>query len=221
MVRMGFFGVHETNVIREAAARLVPGPHDDPLEQDSPGAREANVVEYIDRLLGALDADDPQVYAGGPWSGRAGGGAENHTARFVPLTVPQRKGWAVRSARLRELYSAGIALLDRLAGGDFAAVSPDRQDAILLDPSATQFRDVLFDHTAEGMYAMPEYGGNHDLQGWHSINFLGDRQPEGYPDAAIELGDGPDPVAASPVLDLLLKQYDRAVWFVLGGGQDG
>src|SRR5688572_15269980 len=37
-----FFTPHEADVVREATARLIPGPTDDPTELGHPGAREAN-----------------------------------------------------------------------------------------------------------------------------------------------------------------------------------
>src|SRR5205085_12194151 len=38
-----FFTAHQAAVVREATARIIPGPTDDPLETGHPGAREANV----------------------------------------------------------------------------------------------------------------------------------------------------------------------------------
>ena len=38
---------------------------------DAPGGADLGAVEYIERLLGALDASPPRIYAGGPFSGRA------------------------------------------------------------------------------------------------------------------------------------------------------
>ena len=39
---------------------------------------------------------------------------------------------------------------------------------------------LLFEHTIEGLYASPEYGGNRGLVGWKEIGFPGDVQPRGY-----------------------------------------
>src|SRR5205085_1998033 len=35
-------------------------------------------------------------------------------------------------------------------------------------------------HTAEGMFSVPEYGGNRNRVGWQLIGFDGDSQPLGY-----------------------------------------
>ena len=60
-----------------------------------------------------------------------------------------------RVAQLRDRYSSGIALLDELAGGDFTAVSPLRQHLILACSQVAPFAGLLFDMTAEAMYAAP------------------------------------------------------------------
>src|SRR5437868_11190754 len=68
-----FFDDHQGAVVVAATARLVPGPDDDPTEVGHPGAREANVVRFIDSMLGAFSFPTPLVHAGGPWSDRNGG----------------------------------------------------------------------------------------------------------------------------------------------------
>jgi hypothetical protein len=62
----------------------------------------------------------------------------------------------VRVADLRDHYTNGIALLDELAGGDFTAVAPLRQDLILSHTEAAPFVSLLFDVIVEAIYAVPE-----------------------------------------------------------------
>src|SRR5206468_469773 len=78
-----FFTTHEAAVVREATARIIPGPTDDPTEVGHPGAREANVVRYIDTMLAAFSFHPPRIFAGGPFSNRAGASRDD-MARFVP-----------------------------------------------------------------------------------------------------------------------------------------
>src|SRR6185295_3546535 len=65
-----FLSQSEYDVIDAAVARLIPD--DTNLDgSPSPGAGPARVVDYIDRLLGAFDADGtPFLFAGGPASDR-------------------------------------------------------------------------------------------------------------------------------------------------------
>jgi hypothetical protein len=194
-----FFTDHEADVVREATARLIPGPADDPREIGHPGARDARVVNYIDTLLGVFSFDPPHVFAGGPFSARAGA-ATDDMALFVALTPIQQVVWRERVTGLQQTYRRGIALLDSLAGGDFARVSADRQDQILGSRAAAVFCGVLFAHAIEGMYAAPEYGGNHDVIGWRDISFPGDSQPTGYTDAEVSERDEGDSAPAGPRL---------------------
>jgi hypothetical protein len=60
-----------------------------------------------------------------------------------------------RVAELRNEYCSGIALLDQLAGGDFTAVAPVRQELILAHSHVATFAGLLFELIAEAMYAAP------------------------------------------------------------------
>ncbi len=202
-----FFAGHEAAVVRAATARIAPGPRDDPAEAGHPGAREAGVTGYIDKMLGALDAltgPAPAIFAGGPWSNRHTAGPDL-MARFIPLDQVTIIAWRMRLQGWRTQYREGVATLDRLAGGDFAAAAPQDQDKILARQEASAFTSLLFEHTLEGMYANPEYGGNRGLAGWRDIGFPGDIQPLGYPPAEVERSDGRDPVADTGIVADVLK----------------
>jgi hypothetical protein len=203
-----FFTPHQADVVREATARLIPGPDDDLTELGHPGARQANVVRYIDLMLGALTVTPEKVHAGGPWSDRKGGDA-NHMATFVPLSVAQRRGWGQRLAKLQQAYRDGVALLD---GKGFLAASVVERDLILAMSDVAPFRDLMFGHAIEGTYCLPEYGGNENQSGWKEIKFPGDSQPRGYTPAEVSGSDGPDvaPMAAGSPTAKLLDQLQAA-----------
>lgn len=202
-----FFDAHQADVVREATARLIPGPDDDPLEAGHAGAREANVVRYIDVLLGAFMVSPPRIFAGGPWSDRSGGD-ENYMEDFVPLSAFQDTIWRKRIAGLQVTYRDGIAGLDAAAGGDFTAASPNQKDQIL--SGASEFLDVLFTHAIEGFLSAPEYGGNEDLVGWKEIEWKGDSQPRGYTPAEVGESDGIDPVVPDVLIAAVIANFDAA-----------
>jgi hypothetical protein len=163
------------------------------------------VVYYIDRLLSALDGNaTPPIFAGGPWSNRHTSGP-NMMASFVALDPVARIAWRKRIAGWQQQYRQGIASLDKLAGGDFSTASPAAQDKILAKPTVSAFLSLLFEHTIEGMYANPEYGGNRGLAGWKDIGYPGDSQPRGYPAGEVSRSDGRDPVGQAPVVAQALK----------------
>ena len=131
----GFFTPHERATLEAALARLIP------TDQD-PGAREANVIQYIENLLSAFEHDPPLIYAGGPFSDRnpfphpktgtpSDKFPENSFKRFIRLSRIRELGWRVRLfgsenvpaggfndrvlgpvKGLGELYKEGVQMLD-------------------------------------------------------------------------------------------------------------
>jgi Gluconate 2-dehydrogenase subunit 3 len=202
-----FFTGHQAAVVEDATARIAPGPSDDPAEAGHPGAREADVTGYIDSMLGALGSLDgaaPPVFAGGPWSNRHTSGPDL-MSRFDALDPVARIAWRRRLTAWQQQYQQGVATLDKLAGGDFTKVSHAKQDAILAGSAASTFTALLFEHTIEGLYAVPEYGGNQGLAGWKDIGFPGDIQPRGYTPDEVARSDGPDPVDNTGIVADVLK----------------
>jgi hypothetical protein len=210
-----FFTSHEAAVVTDATARIAPGPSDDPAEAGHPGAREAGVSDYIDIMLGSLGSlgslavlsagdGSGKIFAGGPWSNRHTSGPDL-MASFITLDPVQRMAWRQRLAGWQQQYRQGIAMLDKLAGGDFTKASHAEQDKILAGSQLTAFTSLLFEHTIEGMYSVPEYGGNHGLAGWKDISYPGDSQPRGYTATEVGQSDGRDPVDDTAVVAEVLK----------------
>jgi hypothetical protein len=181
-----FLTAYEHAVLAAAADRLIP-----PLDAH-PGGAALGVADYVDRLLGAFMVDPPLIFAGGPYSGRAGGAASFD--RFLPLSRHEELAWRTRiegslgiaerefngpTRGWQEIYRDGIAAL----GDDFCDVDGDEQDRRLAAQRA--LRDLLYVHACEGAYGPPEYGGNRDLAGWDAIRFPGDSQPRGYTDDEV------------------------------------
>jgi len=175
-----FFSDDEYAVADVACERLIPG------------ATEAGVVDYVDGFLGAFAVDPPRIGAGGPFSGRHGGG--NGFANFTPLSPLDEFAWRTRIegsrgiperefngpvVGLQQRYREGLTAL----GDDFATVDPDTQIERLKANRA--FTQLLYEHACEGMYGAPEYGGNRDGIGWRAIDFEGDVQPRGYTDDEV------------------------------------
>jgi Gluconate 2-dehydrogenase subunit 3 len=203
--------------VTEATARLVPGPLDDPAEAGHPGAREAGVTHFVDRLLSAFDEAPPAVFAGGPWSNRHTSGPDR-MAEFEPLRERQDKAWHSRIATLRRDVAAAVVALDKaaVAAGysDFVAAPVTVKDRILTD--LADVRDLLFGLTIDAMYSVPEYGGNAARSAWEEIRWPGDVQPVGYPARQVEADDGLDPIAAG---DLPAVRELLAALPVLGRGR--
>jgi hypothetical protein len=182
-----FFSDEEYAVIEAVCERLIP-------EDEDPGATEAGVADYIDGILGAFAVVPPRIWAGGPFSGRHGG--EPGFSRFLPLSPLDELAWRTRIegslgiperefngpvVGLQQRYRDGLTAL----GTDFASVPPHEQDERLR--ANEEFTELLYEHTCEGMYGAPEYGGNRNLVGWRYTGFEGDVQPRGFTDDEVSL----------------------------------
>jgi len=85
------------------------------------------------------------------------------------------------NAALLPVYQAGLAALDKAAGsGGFAEAAADQQDKILTDAAAGKldgapegFFALLLEHTRQGMFGDPVYGGNANFAGWDLIGYPG------------------------------------------------
>ena len=142
-----------------------------PRLDEHPGASALGAAGYIDMLLGAFGFDPPRIFAGGPFSGRAGGDANFEP--FLPLSRGEELAWRTRiegsqGVAEREFngpvigwqqqYRDGLAAL----GTDFSEQDGDEQDRRLdADPA---FKHLLYKHAREGCYGALEYGGNRDLR---------------------------------------------------------
>jgi len=118
-----------------------------PTDALGPGAKEARAAHYIDRALGgSLSAS-------------------------------------------RQAYASGLAALDNYArsskGKAFIELSPTDQDSVLTDVekgaatgftgSPVQFFNLVLNHTRQGTFGDPYYGGNANFVGWDLLVYPGVR----------------------------------------------
>jgi gluconate 2-dehydrogenase gamma chain len=183
---MEVFTMQEARTVEALTARILPGTPEDP------GAREAGVVVYIDRLLARSEGFNEPTYRQPPFA-QTYSGAAPPTGQsavgvvWVPADQIERYGFQAALSP-REVYRIGLEAVDRYAeerfDSPFTDLSEAEQDAIVgamaegeatgfRQVSAEQFFQVLRRHTAEGMFSDPAYGGNRGLAGWALIGFPG------------------------------------------------
>ena len=198
--RAQFLTQAELHTLRGFVDVLIPGK---PNDADH-GALAAGCAEAIDALLGAFRTKPPRIYAGAPFSDRAGSRV-NHFEKFLTLDAYEKKAWRLRIEGSRgrrelefngpivgwqEIYRKGLAALEEAAGGrSFADLPFAERDAILRqnDGGAVgDLVDIAFPHTLQFMYGAPEYGGNRSLIGWRYTNWDGDVHPRGYTREEVE-----------------------------------
>jgi gluconate 2-dehydrogenase gamma chain len=156
-----FFSPTETEFIEAAVARLIP------RDDLGPGALEADVSYFIDRLMTTEFGSGARFYNQGPF-----GPTTPQQGYQLPLTPP-------------EVYRVGIAATNQYCekkhGSRFAQLDAARQDEVLKGlqeielekvPGATFFGQLLSD-TKDGFFSDPAYGGNRDMVGWKLVGFPG------------------------------------------------
>jgi len=136
-----FFTPEEAVEVEAIAARIIP-------TNDTPGAREAGVVYFIDRGLVTFGADDQKTY---------------------------REGLPELQARVKEMFASASKFSGLTAEQQdtvlhsFDENAPTAGRAFRARPGAQNLFDTVRLHTISGFLIDPEFGGNHDGVGWKVI----------------------------------------------------
>ena len=137
-----FFTPEEANEIDAITARIIP-------TDDTPGAREAGVVYFIDRGLTTFAVDDQKTYRDG---------LPELQARVAELFLGTSKFSALKVEQQDEI----LQTFD-----EQSAARPRRP--FRARAGAQNFFDTLQQHTITGFLIDPDYGGNRDGVGWKVI----------------------------------------------------
>jgi gluconate 2-dehydrogenase gamma chain len=117
------------------------------------------------------------------------GGKEAGAAAYIENSLSG--GLAGGLSAATPLYQSGLNAVDAYAtskyGSSFTALSPAQQDAVLADvaagkatgftPNSATFFAALREHTVQGMFSDPVYGGNRNFAGWLLLQYPGVRMP--------------------------------------------
>jgi gluconate 2-dehydrogenase gamma chain len=135
-----FFNGDESETVAAFAERIFPGA------PGKPGARDADVLNYIDLALAGAYSDLQEFY---------------------------RHGLNQLDAHCRAAYARPFARLDPKQQDEVVGALEAGRAPEFTWPSARAFFETLRTHTIEGMFADPIYGGNKDFAGWKLIGFPG------------------------------------------------
>ena len=147
-----FFNAAEARTLDAMTARIMPS------EPDGRGAREAGVVTYLDHAVAGYFRDLQSIYRVGLQ--RLDAYAQAKAGAIFP---------ELGAARQDEI----LAQLDTGSGESSAGAGPDANDAVGTDSILTRFFAIVREHTIQGMFCDPIYGGNRDFTGWKLIGFPG------------------------------------------------
>jgi len=153
-----FFNEVEASTIEAIAARIFPG---DPTD---PGAREAGVVDYIDRSLAGF-LKDLQTFYRRALQELDDYARKRHGAAFSELAEKDQ------DSTLSALDSS-IETESREYGADGPRDQSRGEDEEVSD-LLTRFFSIAREHVLQGMFCDPVYGGNRDVVGWRLLGFPG------------------------------------------------
>lgn len=194
--------VPATELAKQAQAQ--PKPASTPLREalETLTAAEADVLEAVVARIVPTDENGP-------------GAAEARAAHYIDraLTGPL--------ASSKAAYVTGLAALDAYAqsskGAPFTKLNARDQDAVLTDfeknaakaflPNPAGFFNMVRNHTLQGMFSDPYYGGNANFIGWDLIGYPGIRMVVSVEEQSIS--KPPKPVRRSA--------YDEAMFSKRGG----
>ena len=190
--------ISRRDLLKRAAVLGAAAPVARPFEgrenrgADSPtlheGAAQARVREPLEHLTaGEMDILDAVVARLIPSDAQGPGATEARAAHYIDRAL----GGALASSR--SAYSVGLAALDRYArssrGAPFTQLSTTDQDSVLIDVetgaatgagtgftgSSAAFFAMVLNHTHQGTFCDPYYGGNANFVGWDLLGYPGVR----------------------------------------------
>jgi gluconate 2-dehydrogenase gamma chain len=135
-----FFNDADAGTVAAFAERLMPGA------PNMPGARDADVLNYIDLALAGAYADQQDYY---------------------------RRGLAQLNDYCQATYKQSFAQLDAAKQDAVITALEEGKATGFTYPTAQAFFNTMRTHTMEGMFADPVYGGNKDFAGWRLVGFPG------------------------------------------------
>jgi len=135
-----FFNDEDVATVAAFAERLMPGA------PGKPGARDANVSNYIDLALAGAYAEQQDFY---------------------------RRGLAQLDAYCRKAHNQPFVKLSAAQQDDVIGALEQGNASEFTFPTAQAFFNTLRTHTMEGLFADPVYGGNRDFAGWKLVGFPG------------------------------------------------
>ena len=135
-----FFNHADAATIAAFTERIMPSA------PGKPGARDADVLNYIDLALAGAYAELQDFY---------------------------RRGLASLDAYCRGTYKESFVHLTPERQDEVLTALEEGNATGFTYPTSREFFSILRTHTMEGMFADPLYGGNKDFSGWRLVGFPG------------------------------------------------
>jgi hypothetical protein len=148
------------------------------------------------------------------WRMRVYGSANTPGGDFNDALLGETEGW-------RHMYADAIERLDAgayevAAHATWRELGPDDRSTVLYTVASDfpVWWQAITEHTLEGMFSAPEYGGNNVLTGWKLASYDGDSSPLGhsYYDASFgDYRDRADQPTSQPSPGAVSEDFDEEV----------
>jgi gluconate 2-dehydrogenase gamma chain len=139
-IQGAFFNHADAATMTAFTERLMPGA------PGKPGARDADVLNYIDLALSGAYSELQEFY---------------------------RHGLTQLGAYCEKTYKKPFAQLGPAQQDEVLTALEEGKAGGFAWPTAQAFFNTVRTHTMEGMFADPIYGGNKDFAGWELVGFPG------------------------------------------------
>lgn len=216
-------GINEQKLVEAIAETIIPS------ETDSPGAKEAGVIYFIDKQLNGDYGRNANMYMNPPFvmGGETGsitvqGKTYPQGSPSVPFPAGQKYQY---NLTLREFWRYGLLALQSYANSvynnNFEGLSDSQRIQVLTDlynNKPTSFNDIVpndfFNEVIfmvwSGFLMDPMYGGNQTMVGWKHVAFNGTNQGnfygEGYNIKQLMVASSPTRLEPSS-----LGQYQKSI----------
>lgn len=128
-----------------------------PADENGPGARQARAIHYIDRSLASHNRQDRDHY-------------------LISLTAIDDYAMQTRGKRFHQLHrDAQNSIVQALQDDKLPGCSP----------SSGGFFNLVRNHTIDGTFCDPYYGGNQQFVGWDILRYPGVRLSASEADVAL------------------------------------
>jgi len=157
-----FLNESERRFLLAAVDRLIPA------DERWPGAAEAGVVNYIDLQMAGAWGGGEMLYRHGPF--RKGTPTQGYQLEYTPAELFRRSILAINAH-----FASQAKSFDQLPSEEKDAYlsSLEKGDIDLDGVPSNTFFDFLLQHTVEGFFSDPIYGGNKNKLAWKMIGFPG------------------------------------------------
>lgn len=154
-VALTFLNDAEARTVEAIAERVIPG------DEQNPGATTAGVVYYIDRSLAGVSSDLQPVYRRG--------------LRILTQWCRSRYGRVFTELEADDQDFVVRTFLGPEVGGGTSGLqfSPADEEPRGDEPLLGRLFTIIREHTVEGFFCDPVYGGNRAAVGWKLVGFPG------------------------------------------------